>query len=99
MLLNQSAVKPVVPRRDRGVRGKDRLPRHFPQRIVEPHSVVMHSLANNFQRAERTVSFVEVIDARRDTERPQCLHAANTEYQFLPNAGPLITAVEPASQL
>ena len=99
MLFDQAAVKAVVTGGHRRVRGEDGLAGDFAQGVVEPHAVVVHPLANHFQRAERAVPFVEVIDAGRDAQGPQRLHAADAQHQLLANAGPLVAAIQPARQL
>ena len=81
------------------VRGEDGVLGDFAERFVERQPVVGHPLADHFQRGERAVAFVQVIDAGHDAQRPQRLHAADAEHQLLANAGPHVAAVEPRGQL
>ena len=67
--------------------------------VVEAHAVVLHPRADGFQRGERAVAFVEVIDARRDAQRLQRPHAAHAGHQLLADARAVVAAVEPGGQL
>ena len=71
----------------------------FAERFVERQAVVGHPLANHFQRRERAVAFVQVIDARHDAQRAQRLDAADAQHQLLANAGAHVAAVQPRRQL
>src|SRR5207253_10510983 len=93
MFFNQAAMKAVMTSRDGRVCREDGLAGNLAQGIIESHAVVVHPLANDLQRSKRTVAFVQVIDARRDAQRSQCLHPADAENQLLPNARPLVAAI------
>ncbi len=99
VLFDQAAVEAVVSGRHRRVRGEDRVLGDFAQGVVEAQAVVVHPLANRFERGERAVPFVQVIDARRDAQRPQRSHAADAEHQLLANSRAMVAAVQPAGQL
>ena len=99
MLFDQAAVEAVVAGGHGRVRGEDGVLGHFAQRVVEAQAVVLHPLANGFQRGERAVPFVQVIDARRDAQGLQRPDAADAQHQFLADAGAVVAAVEPAGQL
>ncbi len=99
MFLDQAAVEAIVPGRHGRVRGEDGMLGHVPQGFVEAEPVVLHPLANGFQRGEYTVPFVQMIHPRRDAQRRQRLHAADAQHQFLANTGAMVAAVQPAGQL
>ncbi len=99
VFFDEAAVEAVVTGRHRRVRGEARVLRHFAKRFVERHAIVFHHLTNDFERSERTVTFVQVIHARRDAERLERLDAADAKDDFLANARALVAAVQAARQL
>ena len=40
------------------------------------------------------MAFIQVIDARVNTQCMQCLDSADSQHQFLTNSGPLVAAVQ-----
>jgi hypothetical protein len=94
MLFHQARVEAIVAGGDGRVRGEDGAVGRFTQRFVERQPVVGHSLANDFQRRECAMPFVQVIDARHDAQRPQHLDTADAEHKLLADAGPHISAIE-----
>ena len=99
VLFDQVAVEAVVAGGHGRVRGEHRVLGHLAQRRVEAHAVVLHPRADGFQRGERAVAFVEMIDAGRDAQGLQCPHAAHAGHQLLADAGAVVAAVEPRGQL
>ena len=99
MFFDEVRREPIVPGGDRRVRGEDGAVGDFAEGFVEREAVVAHPLANHFERRERAVAFVEVIDAGHDVERAERLHAADAEHQLLADAGSHVAAVEPRRQL
>src|SRR5262245_13408604 len=93
VLFDKAAVKAIVAGGNWRVCREDGLAGNFAQGVVESHAVVVHPLADNFQRAERAVPFVEMINAGCDAQRPERLDAADAEYQFLPDTGSLVAAI------
>ena len=83
MLFDQPAIEAIVPGRHRRVRGEDGVLRHFAQRVVERLAVVVHPLADRFERGKDAMSFVQMIDARRNAERRQRLDATHAQHQLL----------------
>ena len=83
-------------RRDRRVRGKDRLLRDVARRRFKGHAGLDHLLTHRFQGRERIVPLVEVVDAGRNTERRQSANAADPAEQFLKNTTLLVAAVQRA---
>ena len=77
VLLDQAAVEAVVAGGHGRVRGEDGVLGDVAQGVVEAQAVVLHPLANRFERGERAVAFVQVVDARRDAQRRQRPHAAD----------------------
>ena len=69
MLFDQVLVEAVVSGGHGRVRGEDRMLGDIAQRGVEGHAVVLHPLAAGFQRGERAMPFVQVINAGRDAQR------------------------------
>ena len=59
----------------------------------------MHSFADRLERGEGAVTFVEVEHARRNSQRPQRLDAADAEHQLLANPRAMVAAVQAARQL
>ena len=45
------------------------------------------------------MTFVQVIHARHDAQGADRLHAPDSQNEFLPDAGPCVTAVEPTREL
>src|SRR6185436_5106720 len=99
MLFHQLAGKAIVPSRNRRVRGEGGLAGNFAQRVAEGQAIVVHPLANDFERPESAVSFVEVIDTGTNAKSPQGFHPADAENQLLTDAGSLVAAIETRSQL
>ncbi len=99
VFFHQPAVEAIVSGRHGGVSGKDGVLGDFAQGIVETLAVIVHSLAHRLERGEHAVAFVEVIDARRDSQGRQRSHAADAKHQFLANARAVIAAVQTARQL
>ena len=77
MFLDQFKVEAVVPRRDRGVGGKNDLPRNAGHRLVKTQALVFHTTANCFQHGKRAVAFIHVKYAGRDSHRFQRAEAAD----------------------
>ena len=61
VLFDQPAVEAIVPGRHGRMRGEDRVLGHFAQGIVEAHAVVLHPLADRFERGKHAVPFVQMI--------------------------------------
>jgi hypothetical protein len=93
VLFDQPGVEAVVAGGHGRMRREHGPLRHFAQRIVEADAVIVHSLANRFDRGKRTVAFVEVIDARRNAQGPQRPHAADAEHQLLANPRAMVATV------
>jgi hypothetical protein len=69
------------------------------QRLVEADAVGLHHVADGFQRGERAVSFVQVINAGRDAQGLQCPRAADPQHQLLADARAVVASVKPAGQV
>ena len=94
VLLHQARVEAVVSGRHGRVRGEDRLPGDPADGVVERVAVPFHAAPHRLQGGERRVALVEVIDARDDPHRPDRLHSADPEDQFLANPHAVVTPVE-----
>src|ERR1019366_783933 len=57
-------------------------------------ALFFHALANRFEDRKSAMSFVEVKNPRRDTERFQGAQAADTQKQFLMHANPAVAPVQ-----
>ena len=99
VLFDQAAVETVVPGRDRRMGGKDRVLGNFADRVVERQAVVLHPLANPFERGKDAVSFVQMINAGHDSQGGQCFDPAHAQHQLLADARAVIAAVQPAGQV
>ena len=99
MLFDQVAIEAVMTGGHGRVGGEDRVLRHLAQGRIEAHAVVLHPRADGLQRGERAVAFVEMEDARGDSDRPQGPHAAHAGHQLLAHPGAIVAAVEPRGQL
>ncbi len=99
VLVHERGAEAVVPRRHRRMGREDDLRRHSPERFPGIDALDHHALADDLERGEGAVSLVEVQHARRDAERGERAHAADAEQQFLPDADPVVAAIEPRGQL
>ena len=88
-----------MPGRHRRVRREDDLRRDAPERFPRVDAFGLHPLADQLERGERAVPFVEVDDAGRDAQRVERAHAADAEQQLLADADAIVAAVEPRGQL
>src|SRR5207247_11427024 len=78
---------------------EDGLAGDLTQSVVEPHAVIVHPLANDFQRAKSAVALVEMINARCNAQRSQRLDAADAEDQLLANTCSLVATIQTAGQV
>ena len=99
VLLDEGRREAIVPGRDRRVRREDDLRRDAPERFPGVDALDHHPLADELERGEGAVSLVEVQDAGCDAERRERADAADAEEQLLPDADPVVAAVEPRRQL
>ena len=99
VLVDEGGGEAVVAGRHGRVGGEDDLRRDAAQGFPRVDAFDDHALADDLERGERAVAFVEMEDARRDAERRQGAHAADAEQQFLPDADAVVAAVEPRRQL
>ena len=99
VLLDESRREPVVPGRNRRMRGEDHLRRHAPERFPRVDALDHHPLADELERGEGAVSFVQVQYAGCDAKRRERADAADAEQQLLADADALVAAVEPRRQL
>ena len=93
MLFDQRGIEAIVPRRYGCVSRKDDFPRHSGHRGFKRNAFVFHAHANGFEHSEGAVSFVEVKDARRDSESLQGAQATYPQQQFLTDANAKIAAI------
>ena len=70
----------------------------FSHGVFEGKAVICHSFTHDFDRNKTTVSFVQMVDSGIDAKCPQSLDAANTDYQLLSDAGPLVTTIQSTGQ-
>ena len=66
MLFDQSGIEAIVPCRDGRVGREDRVLGYLAQGVVKRQAIVFHSFANDFQRGKCAMTFVEMIDARKN---------------------------------
>ena len=94
MFFDEVRGEPVVAGGHGRVGGEDGVMGDFAEGFVEREAVVGHALANDFERGEGAVAFVQVVDARHDAERAKRFDAADAEHEFLADAGAHVAAVE-----
>ena len=99
VLLDEVGREAIVACRHRRVRGEHHLRGHAPRGFFEADAFGVHAAANELERRERAVPFVEMDDAGRDAERGQRLDPADAEQQLLADADAIVAAVEPGGQL
>ncbi len=99
MLFDQGGVKAVVSGGDGRVGGEDGPLGDLAEGLVETQAVVFHPLAGGFERGERTVPFIQMIDAGRDSQCPQGADAAHAGHHLLADTGAVVAAIEAAGQL
>ena len=98
MFFNQALIKAVMSGRHWCVSREGTARSCIAQSFVERKAVFLHPLTNDFQWSKRRVPLIHVNHIRQN---PQCLESfdsANTQQQFLTNAGPLIATIQPRSQ-
>lgn len=79
--------------RNRGVRGKGRVCRYQLKGAVKLHALA-HTFATALKYKEGRVSFVDMPHGRRQTERAQGAHAADTQNDFLFQPHAAIAAIQ-----
>ena len=99
VLFDHVRIEAVVPGGHRRVRGEDAHRGRLAECLVEAQAVLLHPLANEFQRRERRVPFVHVDHARLDAQRLERAGPADAEDDLLADARPLVAAVEPGRQM
>ena len=94
IFLHQIPWESVVARRDRGVGGEDVGCGHELEGALEVKALVLHAPAHQFQREERRVAFVHVVDRRLEPHGVEGVDAADAEHDLLLDAHFEIAAVE-----
>jgi hypothetical protein len=79
MFFNQPAVKAVVSRRHRGVRGEGDLSRDPRHSLMEVDAFFLHPVADGFENREPAMTFVEMQNSGSDPHRFQSAKAADAE--------------------
>ena len=76
------------------MRREDDVSGHAARGFVDVDAFARHALADQLERGKGAVALVQMHDAGRDVERRKCPRTADAEHQFLPDAHPLVAAVE-----
>ena len=95
MLLDQFRIETIMTGRHGRMGCKHGGTSNFTQCVIERVPVFIHSLANNFQRRKCAMPLVEVEYTRSDSQRSQRPDTSDTKHQFLSNASPFVSTVQP----
>ena len=94
MLVHQVGTESIVSGRDGSMcREASRLC-DFAKSVFERVSVFFHFAANRFERCERAMTFVEVINTDRDAHGLERLDATDAKHQLLSNSCSLVATVQ-----
>ena len=91
--LHHAFVEMVMPRRNRRMRGENRIDRHIFMCRREVQALVGNLLADPFQDQERRVAFIDMPHGRTQSQHLQCTHSANTQHDFLLDTHHLVAAI------
>ncbi len=94
MFLDQVGIEAVVPGGNGRVRRENNLARNARDGGVKPDAFIFHPHANGFEDGEGAVTFVEVKDARSNSESFQGAQSTHAEEQLLANANAQVASVQ-----
>ena len=89
----RSATEAIMASRDRSMSSEDDFARDLAGGGRKVQAFFLHAVSNCLKDGETAVSFVQVKDAREDAHGLECAESADSEQQFLANAGATIAAV------